>query len=144
MVKDGDFTHKIDYVTIFKKILNLKHQNCLTGSKVTAILLNGWILHIGGFSAEKGLRLQPAQQAFITIFKASTLWADSFYKSECPSACPSVRPSVRLFTFEVPFKHFFVPVSQSQMSNIFRDSESLEKSNGKKWSQIGTFFWKWS
>ena len=25
------------------------------------------------------------------------------------------------------------------MSNIFRDLESLGKSNGKKWSQIGTF-----
>jgi hypothetical protein len=25
------------------------------------------------------------------------------------------------------------------MSNIFRDSESLGKSNGKKWSRIGTF-----
>ena len=25
------------------------------------------------------------------------------------------------------------------MSNIFIDSESLGKSNGKKWSQIGTF-----
>ena len=25
--------------------------------------------------------------------------------------------------------------SQSQMSNIFRDSESIGKSNGKKWSQ---------
>ena len=31
------FTHKIDYVTIFKAILNLKgHPNCITGSKVTA------------------------------------------------------------------------------------------------------------
>jgi hypothetical protein len=25
------------------------------------------------------------------------------------------------------------------MSNIFRDAESLGKSNGKKWSRIGTF-----
>ena len=37
------------------------------GSKVTAILLNGWILSIGGASAVKGLRLQPAQHAcFLT------------------------------------------------------------------------------
>jgi hypothetical protein len=47
--------------------------------------------------------------------------------------------SVRLFTFEVPFKRIFAPTAQSRMSNIFRDSESLGKSNGKKWSQIGTF-----
>ena len=51
--------------------------------------------------------------------------------STCPSVC--------VFTFEVPFKHLFAPTSQSRMSNIFRDSESLGKSNGKKWSQIGTF-----
>ena len=44
------------------------------------------------------------------------------------------------FTFEVPFNGLFAPTSQSRMSNIFRDSESLGKSNGKKWSHIWTFF----
>ena len=34
---------------------------------------------------------------------------------------------VCLFTFEVPFKRVFAPTSQSWMSNIFRDSESLGK-----------------
>ena len=58
MVEDGAFCHKLDYVTIFKR-----HQNCITGSKVTAILLNEWILPIGGASDVNGLRLQPAQQA---------------------------------------------------------------------------------
>ena len=43
------------------------------------------------------------------------------------------------FTFEVPFNGLFAPTSQSRMSNIFRDSESLGKSNGKKWSNIWTF-----
>ena len=33
----------------------------------------------------------------------------------------------------------FAPTSQSRMSNIFRDSKSLGKSNGKKWSHIWTF-----
>ena len=34
--------HKIDCLTIFKEILNPKgHPNRITGSKVTAILLNG-------------------------------------------------------------------------------------------------------
>ena len=47
--------------------------------------------------------------------------------------CPSVR---HLFTFEVPFKRLFAPTSQSWLSNIFRDSVSLGKSNGKKWSQV--------
>ena len=60
MVEDGAFSHKIE-------ILNPEgHPNCITGSKVTAILLNWWILPIGGASAVKGLRLQPAQQAWMT------------------------------------------------------------------------------
>ena len=54
----------MDYVTIFKEILNLEgHPNCVTGSKVMAIVLNWWILPIGAASAVKGLRLQTAQQA---------------------------------------------------------------------------------
>ena len=54
----------------------------------------------------------------------------------------SVCLSVCLFTFEVQFKRLFAPTSGSQMSNIFRDSESLGKSNGKKWSQIWTFLFE--
>ena len=48
------------------------------------------------------------------------------------------------FTFEVPFNCLFVPTFRSRMSNILRDSKFLGKSNGKKWSNIWTFFWKWS
>ena len=52
MVEDGNFSHKIDYVTILKEILNPGgHTNCITGSKFTAILLNGWILPVGGVTA---------------------------------------------------------------------------------------------
>ena len=44
-------SHKIDYVTIIKEILNSEgHPNCITSSKVRAILLNWWILPIGGAS----------------------------------------------------------------------------------------------
>ena len=41
--------------------------------------------------------------------------------------------------FEVPFNCLFAPTSRSWMSNIFRDSESLGKSNGKKWYNIWIF-----
>ena len=42
----------IDYFTIFKEILNPEgHPNHINGSKVTAILLNGWILPIDGASS---------------------------------------------------------------------------------------------
>ena len=57
MVEDGAFSHKIDYDTILLAILNLEvHQHRITGSRVTAILMNGWILPIGGASAVEGLR----------------------------------------------------------------------------------------
>ena len=39
------------------------NQHPISGSKVTAILLKGWIWYIGEASAGEGLRLQPAQQA---------------------------------------------------------------------------------
>ena len=51
-VADGAFSHKIDYITILKEILNYKgHQNRNNDSKVTEILLNGWILLIGEASS---------------------------------------------------------------------------------------------
>ena len=51
LVEDGAFSHKINYVTIFQ-ILNLEgHSNHITGSKVMAILLNGWILPVGGVAS---------------------------------------------------------------------------------------------
>ena len=44
MVENGVYSHKIDYI----EILNLEgHLNHITGSRVTAILLNGWIFSIG-------------------------------------------------------------------------------------------------
>ena len=54
---------------MIKNFLNPEgHQNPISGSKVTAILLKVWILPIGGASAEEGLRRQPAQQAcFVDI-----------------------------------------------------------------------------
>ena len=48
MVEGGAFSHKIDYVTICKEILNLEgYLNCFIGSKVTVILVNGGILPSG-------------------------------------------------------------------------------------------------
>ena len=67
---------------------------------------------------------------YTKVFRASALWADAFYKSKCPYVCLSVCLSVCLFTFEVLFNSLFAPTSRSWMSNNFRDSESLGKSNG--------------
>ena len=56
-VRDSSSSYKIDYVIVIKTFLNPEgHQNRISGSKVTAILLKGWILPIGGASAVEGLR----------------------------------------------------------------------------------------
>ena len=56
-VRDSSSSYKIDYVIVISTFLNLEgRQNCITGSKVTEILLKGWILPIGGASAVEGLR----------------------------------------------------------------------------------------
>ena len=48
MVENCACSHKIDYITILLQILNLKvHKNRITGSRVTAILLDEWIFIIG-------------------------------------------------------------------------------------------------
>ena len=69
--------------------------------------------------------------------KKIILWADAFqYKSIRPSVSPSVCVSVRVFTFEVPLKCLFAPTSQSRMSNIFRDSETLGKSSSLRFEHF--------
>ena len=49
MVKNLDFSRKIDYVAQVKDILKFKeYQNSSYWFKVIVIFLNGWILSIGG------------------------------------------------------------------------------------------------
>ena len=71
-----------------------------------------------------------SQKPIRSIFKASALWADAFYKSKCPYVCLfvclCVCLSVCLFTFEVPFNGLFAPTSRSRMSNIFEDLEEKD------------------
>ena len=56
-IRDSSSSYKTDYVIVIKNFLNPKgHQNPISGSIVTAILLKGWILPIGGASAVEGLR----------------------------------------------------------------------------------------
>ena len=63
-IRDRTSSYKINYVIVIMHFLNPKgHQNPIGCSKVTAILLKGWIWPIGGESAGEGLCLQPAQQA---------------------------------------------------------------------------------
>ena len=68
MVEDEVFSHKIDYVTIFKEILNLEGHYWFKSYGHFAELVGFacWWSCIG-----KGLRLQPAQQAFFCYFSAT-------------------------------------------------------------------------
>ena len=51
-VRDSSSSYNTDYVIVIKTFLSPEgHQNRISGSKVTAILLKGWILPIGGASA---------------------------------------------------------------------------------------------
>ena len=52
MVEDGALNHKINYIVIFEDNVNPEgHLNCFIGSKVTAIWVNGGILHRGEASS---------------------------------------------------------------------------------------------
>ena len=56
-VRASTSSYKKDYFIGIKTFLNPEgHQNRITGSKVTAILLKRWILPIGGASAVEGLQ----------------------------------------------------------------------------------------
>ena len=52
MVEDSAFSHKINCVSILQDNLE-GHLNRFIGSKVTAILVNGGILHRGGASSRR-------------------------------------------------------------------------------------------
>ena len=55
-VRDSSSSYKIDYVIVIKNFLNPEgHQNSTSTLKVTAILLKGWILPIGGALAGEAL-----------------------------------------------------------------------------------------
>ena len=61
-VRDGTSSHKIHSVTKFKMILNFKeHQNRMIGLKVTASLLNRWILPNGGVVSDSVSTIQRLQ-----------------------------------------------------------------------------------
>ena len=69
MVRDSSSSYKIDYVIVVKTFLNPKgHHNRINGSKVTAILLKGWISPVGGASAVEALRSTGLPRLGIFIF----------------------------------------------------------------------------
>jgi hypothetical protein len=70
---------------VIKTILNPKgHQNRISGSKVTVILLKGWILPIGGASAVEGLRSTALPRlVFVCLVEYTPSVADRRPKHTC-------------------------------------------------------------
>jgi hypothetical protein len=103
MVKNGASSHKTNYMDVFSEILNPEgNQYCCIGSKVTAILLNGWILPTGGVSSGRvcacSLRSRLVKLAF-TVWELrfedfeedNCLFNQSIDQSVCRSATVTAR-----------------------------------------------------
>ena len=79
-VRDSSSTYKIDYVIVMKKFLNLKrHQNCISGSKVTVILLKGFIWPIAGVETGRACACSLRSRLVFTY--------DSCTMGHCHSQC---------------------------------------------------------
>ena len=78
----------------------------------------------------------------ITVLGAGPMLSITISRFVRLSVRPSVCLYVREFTFEVPFQRLLAPTSQSWMSNIFRDSESLGKVMKRSVLRFEIFFGK--
>ena len=75
-VGDGAFSHKIDNVRKLKDTINLEgHPNCITGSRVIAILLKCRILPIGRVAPGRRTRLVRTAPATTGLFNAATFFS---------------------------------------------------------------------
>ena len=82
-VGDGASSHKLDHVSKFEEILNLEgHQN-RTGSRVTAILLNGWILPTGGVLSVRSAPEACAAGLFSPTYKYQLMQIYKILRAEC-------------------------------------------------------------
>ena len=112
------FTFEVPFKRLFAPISRSWMSNIFRDSKSLGKSNENWLSQIWTFLLKNGLKLPLQKKFFLTDF------------------------FLHLFTFEVPLYRLFAPTSQSWVSKIFRDSKSLGKSIGKKWSQISTFLLK--
>ena len=74
-VRDSKSSYKMDYVIVIKNFLNPEvHQNPISGSKVTVILLTGWILPIGEASSGRACACRlvfTAMDCWLKVLEAS-------------------------------------------------------------------------
>ena len=88
-VWDRSSSYKIDYVIAIRHFLNPKvHQNPISVLKVTAILMKGWILPIGGVALGRvcvcSLRSRLVFQVFSSHFSFTFLIFYRYFPSTLP------------------------------------------------------------
>ena len=88
-VQNGASSHKTNkqanFIDIFSENLNLEsHQNRCIGSKVTAILLNEWILPTGGVALGMVCPAASAAGLFIVLLVAVLLFLEEDSNSGNP------------------------------------------------------------
>ena len=121
MVKNGDSSYKTDYMDIFSENLNLEgHPNRCIGSKVKAILLNGWILPIGWASAVEGLRSTglPRLVLFRLRCQMPHVWKSSMLKDATPPL-GKIPPFTKIAVS-------FEPMNQLRCPSRYRISKKFE------------------
>ena len=126
-VADGAFSHKIDYVTVLLKILNPEeHLNRVTGSKVTEILLNGWILPICG--ASSGRDCACSLRSRLVLGESKSQW---IYCEICDYKCNKINTIKK----HMRTKHSHC-ISCDECGNLFSTAYSLDIQKGKDHKEI--------
>ena len=123
-------------IYILQKSISTLSDKLIQFLEINIIHDTDFFLHIQQPTTSPHLPRLPAYPPKVIIKASPSGPMLSISRNVRPCVRLSVCLFVRLFTFEVPFKRLFAPTSRSRMSKIFRESESLGKSNGKKWSQI--------
>ena len=101
---------------MINSFLNPKgHQHPVSGSKVTAILLKGWIWPIGEASAGEGLRLQPAQTKFEILICQNVSFEIFRIKVIDVGNILSFEFSSNLYFSDFSQFHFFLVLSQFEL-----------------------------
>ena len=70
MIRNGAFSHKIDNITFLGDINLEGHQNRITGSRVRAIFLNGWIFPFGQSGEARNPKIHDMKTRNPQTFKA--------------------------------------------------------------------------
>ena len=85
-VSDSTSSYNIDYVIMIKKFLNPKgHQNIFSGSKATAILLEGWNWPVCGVASGRVCVCSLRSRLVIIFFNVRKIYSYSIIRYKLTS-----------------------------------------------------------